>query len=94
MKTNESREAASREQSSDRPSTAPSVSLLRMPAFELSGTQGKVTVRSNMWIVGNGSLRRRGPKRRSASGSFATEGSAGNQMQRSFFALSRTETRL
>jgi hypothetical protein len=34
------------------------------------------------------------PPRRSASGSFATDGSAGNQMQFRFFVLRKTKTRL
>ena len=33
------------------------------------------------------------PARRSASGSFATDGSAGNQIQSSFFVLRKTRTR-
>jgi len=34
------------------------------------------------------------PARRSAAGSFATDGSAGNQMQCTFFVLRKTKTRL
>ena len=34
------------------------------------------------------------PARRSAAGSFATDGSAGNQMQCRFFVLRKTRTRL
>jgi hypothetical protein len=34
------------------------------------------------------------PPRRSAAGSFATDGSAGNQMQCSFFVLQKTGSRL
>jgi hypothetical protein len=73
------------------------------PGIQASGSRCAIRRRmrnSRTVLGGKGSLRRGTHRRalascaRSATGSFATDGSAGNQMQRSFFVLRKTKTRL
>ena len=73
------------------------------PGIHASGSHYAVRHRvrgSRTVLGGKGSLRRGTHRRalascaRSATGSFATDGSAGNQMQCSFFVLRKTKTRL
>jgi hypothetical protein len=73
------------------------------PGIQVSGSRCAVRRRAGSRTTvlgGKGSLRRAQiaaplpPARRCASGSFATDGSAGNQIQSSFLVLRKTRTRL